>query len=95
MRFFTWQHAKNEKLKRERGISFEEVIFHILGGDLLDVLEHPNQKRHRGQWYFVVRIDDYAWVVPFLMNKQEVLLKTIIPSRKYTRRYLGKEKDDV
>ena len=85
--------AKNEKLKRERHISFEEIVFHIRNGDLLDVLDHPNQARYAGQRIFVVQRDAYAFIVPFAEDERSVTLKTIIPSRKATRDYLGQESD--
>jgi hypothetical protein len=73
--------------------SVEEVVFYIEKGFLLDVLEHPNQTKYKGQKIFVVQVDDYVYLVPFLENEQEIFLKTIIPSRKATKRYLkGSEK---
>jgi len=93
MKFFTWDNEKNEKLKRERGISFEEVVFHIERGDILDILEHPNQERYGGQRLLVINIEGYAYLVPYLESEDEVTLKTIIPSRKFTRLYLGREKE--
>ena len=94
MKHFAWDNAKNEKLKAERGIGFEEVVFHIERGDLLEVLEHPNPTRYRGQRIFVVRRDAYVYLVPFVEDERLVFLKTIIPSRKATKQYLGKEPDD-
>ena len=91
MPYFTWSAEKNERLRRERGISFEEVVFHIERGDVLDLLEHPNQKRYPGQRIFVVAVDQYVYLVPFVESEDEVFLKTIIPSRKATRQYLGEE----
>lgn len=88
---FSWDAAKNEKLKSERGISFEEVVFHIGRGDLLDVLEHPKQQRYPGQRVFVVKVGDYAYLVPAAVAGDEITLKTIIPSRKATRTYLRDE----
>jgi len=89
MKLYTWDEEKNEWLKAERNISFEEVLQHIADGDLLDVVSHPNQERYRGQRMFVVKIQDYAWLVPFVETEDEVFLKTVIPSRKATRKYLG------
>lgn len=89
MKLFGWDSDKNERLKRERGVSFEDVVFHIERGDLLDILEHPNQERYQGQRILVVLIEDYAYLVPFVESNDEVFLKTIIPSRKATKRYLG------
>lgn len=88
MKYFTWDAEKNEQLKRERDISFEEVIFYIERGHLLDVLEHPNQEKYQGQRIFVVHIGDYAYLVPFIEEEKEIILKTIIPSRKATRLYI-------
>lgn len=73
----------------ERGISFEEIVFHIENGDLLDLLEHPNRDRYPNQRVFIVNVEGYAYLVPFVEDEHEVFLKTIIPSRKATRDYLG------
>ena len=91
MKRFSWNAEKNETLRAERGISFEEVVFHIERGDLLEILEHPNRERFAHQKIFVVRIGDYAYLGPFMEDDESVFLKTIIPSRKATRKYLGKE----
>ena len=89
MKRFAWSEDKNEVLKHGRGISFEEVVFHIRRGDLLDVLEHPNPERYPGQRVFAVNVDGYVYLVPFVEDRDTVFLKTIIPSRRATRRYLG------
>ena len=88
MVYFSWNVEKNERLQRERGISFEEIVFHIERGDILDVLEHPNQERYSGQRVLVVAVDNYVYLIPFLETEEKVFLKTIIPSRKATRQYL-------
>ena len=89
MKFFTWDQKKNEQLKKERGISFEEIVYHIEKGDVADLLEHPNQKRYPGQRIFVVIVNQYLYLVPFEESEEEIILKTIIPSRKATRHYRG------
>jgi uncharacterized DUF497 family protein len=89
MPYYQWNTDKNEQLKAERGVSFEQVVMHIEGGDLLDVYEHPNQARYPGQQILIVRIGAYVWVVPFVETDDGRFLKTIIPSRKATREYLG------
>ena len=93
MKYFDWDDAKNEKLKAERGIGFEEIVFLIERGNLLDILEHPQPERYGGQRIFVVLRDDYVYLVPFVENERTVFFKTIIPSRKATRRYLGTESE--
>ncbi len=93
MKCFLWNEEKNELLKSERQVSFEDVVFYIEKGFLLDVLEHPNQEKYKGQKIFVIQIDDYVYLVPFVENEHEIFLKTIIPSRKATKKYLkGSEK---
>lgn len=88
MKLFEWDDEKNEKLKADRGISFEEVVFYITNGFALDVVPHPNPTRYPGQKMFVVNIDDYAYLIPFLEDDEVIYLKTIIPSRKATKKYL-------
>ena len=88
MKYFTWDNAKNEKLRAERGVSFEDVVFHMERGDILDIVEHPN---HRGQRVIIVQIEDYAYLVPCVDEDGYVVLKTIIPSRKATRKYIQRE----
>jgi uncharacterized DUF497 family protein len=94
VKYFTWDEEKNQKLKTERGVGFEEIVFHIERGDLLDTVEHPNRERYRGQRIFVVRRDDYVYLVPFIEDDTSVFLKTIIPSRKATKQYLGQEPEN-
>lgn len=93
MKYYSWSEEKNELLKEERQVSFEDVVFYIEQGFLLDILEHPNQEKYKGQKIFVVQIEDYVYLVPFIEDDHDVFLKTIIPSRKATRNYLkGSEK---
>jgi hypothetical protein len=63
----------------------------VARGDLLDVVEHPKQDKYKGQRIFIVNIEDYAYLVPFIEVEKEVFLKTIIPSRKATKKYLKGE----
>ncbi len=88
MKQINWDAAKNEKLMAERGISFEDVVFALQSGSLLDDLVHPNQDKYPKQRMFVVRIDAYVWLVPYVEDEKEFFLKTAIPSRKATRKYL-------
>ena len=87
---FDWDDAKNELLKRTRGVSFEEIVIAIEAGNVVDVLEHPNPGRYANQHVYLVRHRDYVFVVPFVRgpSDDEITLKTIYPSRKYTRQYL-------
>lgn len=95
MKRYEWSPEKNDWLKRERGIGFEDVVFHIEAGDEVDLFEHPNQDRYPGQKISVVLIEGYAYLVPFIESKDAILLKTIIPSRKATKQYLGDDDEQA
>jgi len=88
MKYYSWNNEKNRRLVTERNVSFEEVVFYIEKGQLLDIVEHPNPEKYKGQRVFIVNIDGYAYLVPFVETDHEIFLKTIIPSRKATRKYL-------
>lgn len=90
MQYYTWNNEKNEQLKNERDISFEEVVFHIQKGDLLDVIQNPSEK-YQNQRMFIININNYAYLAPFVEGEKEIFPKTIIPSRKATKKYLRKK----
>lgn len=95
MKYFVWDNDKNRLLKTELNISFEEVVFHLEKKHFLDIVEHPNQKKYKGQKIFIINIEYYAYLVPFVENEQEIFLRTIIPSRKATKKYLrGQDEDE-
>lgn len=85
---FDWNDEKNEFLKNARGVSFEEVVFHIQNGDVLDVIKHPNAARYPNQNIIVLNIEGYVYLVPYVKERGVRFLKTIIPSRKATKEYL-------
>ena len=87
---FNWDDDKNEKLKKIRNISFEEIVIAIDEGNILDVLENPNQQ-YKNQFIIVVNIENYAYAVPAVLKNEEYFLKTIYPSRKLTNLYLKKK----
>jgi uncharacterized DUF497 family protein len=93
MDFITWDVAKNNKLKEERNVSFEDVIFSIEQGKILDIIQHPNKEKYPGQNLLIVEINKYAYLVPFIESSDEIFLKTVIPSRKATKKYLRKKND--
>lgn len=89
MKAYVWNPEKNDLLQRERGISFEDIVLNIHLGNEIDIYDHPNQDRYPGQKISIVLVEGYAYLVPFVENDDEVFLKTIIPSRKATKRYSG------
>jgi len=89
MKAIAWSPEKNEVLKSERGISFEDVVFHTQAGDIIETFDHPNQEKYPGQRIHAIAIEDYVYLVPFVESDDEVFLKTIIPSRKAMKQYRG------
>jgi len=94
MKNLNWNSEKSVVLKASRSICFEDVVFYIERGDILDDYLHPNQQAYPGQRIMVIAIANYAYLVPYVENKEGLFLKTIIPSRKATQRYLGDKYED-
>ena len=88
MKYFDWSAEKNEQLKIERGIGFEEIVVAINEGGILGVLLHPQQKKYPNQRIFIIQINQYAYLVPFVEDEEKIFLKTIYPSRKATKNYI-------
>ena len=92
MKVFQWDNEKNETLKNSRGVCFEQVVILMEREDILETIEHPNQNKYPGQKIATVMIDDYAYLVPYVQKSDEIFLKTIIPSRKATNKYMRSKK---
>jgi uncharacterized DUF497 family protein len=88
MNIFLWDNEKNDILKKTRGVCFEQIVLRMEKGDILDLIEHPNQERYPGQKIALIEIDDYVYLVPYVQRGEELFLKTIIPSRKATNKYV-------
>jgi hypothetical protein len=91
MKNINWNTEKSVALKASRGICFEDVVFFIERGEILDDYLHPNQKAYSGQQIMVIEVASYTYLVPYVENDEELFLKTIIPSRKATQHYLGEK----
>ncbi len=92
---FDWNEEKNLKLKADnsrKNLGFEDVVFHINNDDVLDIVKHPNSKKYPDQKILILKIDNYAYLVPYIEEKgNKIFLKTIIPSRKATKKYIYEE----
>lgn len=88
MRVFRWNNEKNEWLKKHRGVCFEQVVILLKQEQVLEVIKHPNSNKYPNQMIAIVRINDYAYLVPYIQTGEEIFLKTIIPSRKATNKYV-------
>jgi len=84
---YEWDPEKNERLKSERHISFEKILFHMARGDVWKLADHPDQENYPGQRIYFVIAEEYVYLVPCVVEKDAIFLKTIIPSRKATRAY--------
>lgn len=92
MEFFYWNLEKNALLKKERGICFEDMVLRVNTGHVLAVVDHPKKEKYPNQMIMIVNVDGYAYMVPFVPHEKGFLLKTIIPSRKYTKKYIKGDK---
>ena len=89
---YNWNKDKNILLKKNRRISFEQVVMHIENGDLIDIIKHPNSQKYSNQKILVINVNDYIYMVPFVENNDERFLKTLIRNRQFTKKYLGGKK---
>ncbi len=89
MKIFKWNAEKNAALEKQRGITFEEIVEVIESGATVWEVDHPNSAKYPNQKIMIVDVNGYAHLVSFVKDDQEYFLKTIIPSRKATRQYIG------
>ena len=89
---YDWNPDKNDWLKKNRNISFEQIIFHLGQGDIWRIADHPHQEKYPNQRTYFVIVENYVYLVPYIIEKDFIFLKTIIPSRKATKAFL-KEQD--
>jgi hypothetical protein len=85
---YIYDEEKNLKLKKERGVCFDDIILAINKGKILDIIPHHN-KKYPNQKILIIEIDDYVYLIPYLEQKDSFILKTVFPSRKFTKLYLG------
>ncbi len=94
MKQINWNTEKSLNLKESKGNYFEDMVFYIEKGDILEDYLHPNQTRYPEQRIMVIGINNYAYLVPYVEDKEEIFLKTIIPSRKATENYFGEKNEN-
>ena len=96
MKLFKWNEEKNQQLKAERNVCFEEVVTALEKGRLLARVRHQNTKKYGQQILLYVELNRYVYVVPTVEVDDVIFMKTIFPSRKATKQYLGErsEKDE-
>ncbi len=89
MKIFKWNSEKNEILALNSGITFEEIVQRIQSGAKVIETDHPDKKKYPKQKIMIVDVEGYAYLAPYVIEENEYFLKTIIPSRKATKKYLG------
>lgn len=93
MKSFDWDNSKNELLKKERNISFEDIVVAIENGFLVDRIKYPNSKQYPNQMILFVNINNYIYAVPIVEDEKIIFLKTIFPNRKATLKYLENQNE--
>ena len=91
MKRIKWNAEKNIWLKQNRNVTFDEILLFIEQGNLIDIIEHSDPNKYIGQKILLVKVEGYIYCVPFIEKEEEIWFKTIFPSRKYTKKYLGGE----
>ncbi len=91
MKEYRYSYEKNEWLKKKRNIDFEKIKRALSNKRLVEVINHPNNKKYPNQRIFLMRIRKYIYAVPFIEEEAYIFLKTIYPSQKYTRQRLDKK----
>ena len=92
---YDWSEEKDKQLRKERGIGFEDIIFHIQEGDVFLTATHPNRQKYPNQKILYVKVGDYVFLVPYVEDEGKKFLKTIIPSRKATKKLIRREENEV
>ena len=87
MTIFDWNEEKNAELKRGRGVGFEDVVTAFREKGVIDIIDHPNQAKYKGQKIMFVVINEYVHAVPYVQEGERVFLKTIYPSRQANKKY--------
>jgi len=85
---FSWNEEKNKQLKKERNITFEEIVNNIQNDKVVDIIANPSSNFDK-QECFVIEINNYIWIVPYVEHNEEIFLKTAFPSRKYQKIYFN------
>ncbi len=85
---YLYDTDKDSKLKKERGIGFNEVITWIEEGKVVAIVNHPNSVKYPGQKIYVIEHEGYGYNVPFLEEGEKIILKTVFPSRKATKQFI-------
>jgi len=90
MKKIRFSEEKDTWLREKRGLGFREISKAIIEGKLFKVIEHTNKNKYKNQKIFLIKLKDYIYAVPFIEEKDFIFLKTVYPSRKYTKKYLNK-----
>jgi uncharacterized DUF497 family protein len=92
VKYYDWNSEKNVFLLQTREISFEDVVVAISEQKVISIIEHPNKSKYSHQKTYIIEMQDYVYVVPFVEDDEKIFLKTIYPSRKLTKVYLKGDK---
>ena len=77
-----WNFEKNEILKKERSVSFSNILQAIAQGNFWKISDHPNKEKYPNQRILQIEINDYIHTIPFVESEEEIFLKTIFKDRK-------------
>jgi hypothetical protein len=80
MKEFRWNTLKSQRLKRVRGVSFEELV----NAEIITFWKHPKRERQSIMFFYH---KNYIWMAPYVEEEDYIFLKTLYASRKFTKLY--------
>ena len=89
---FIYNENKNQILFETRGITFEQVIEIIAEDGVLLDFKHPNVEGYPNQRIMVIAIDKYPHCIPYAMDNDKFVLKTVFKDRRF--KYLMEKKNE-
>ncbi len=89
---FVYDEAKNRKLSETRGLTFEQAIEVIAKEGVLLDFQHPNSEVYPNQRIMVIAIDNYPHCIPYVIDGETYVLKTIFKDRRF--KYLLEKNDE-
>ncbi len=88
MKYFDWDDEKNKWLMENRGISFDICVVAIEQGKVLAIVPNKHPRTHQKK--YIIEIDDYVYVIPYVEDDEKIFFKTVYPSRKENKKYKNK-----
>lgn len=88
---YDYNKEKDRLVRLRHGVSFKDIIQEIKRKRVLKRISHPNKTKYSNQKLYIIEIKGYAIVVPHVEQGDTIFLKTLFPSRKYTKKFIKRK----